>query len=99
MDPMNWGWQTTKHGLAPNTTIKNLSLQSLLTAVFCKCARGCRSTGSSKKSGFKCSANCANCKAHSCSNALPETDRQMLQLSEKNKDPDDAEEMGNLYYH
>ncbi|GBM60034.1 hypothetical protein AVEN_147597-1 [Araneus ventricosus] len=33
---------------------------------------------------------------HVCSNAPPETDEQKLQLSEDNKDPDDAEEMGNL---
>ncbi|GBL75657.1 hypothetical protein AVEN_154972-1 [Araneus ventricosus] len=96
MIPLNWGWQTTKHGLAPITTIKDPAPQSLLMAIFYKCAKGGRSTCSCKKSGIKCSANCANYKGHSCSNAPPETDEKIIQLIEDNKDSDDVEGTGNL---
>ncbi|GBM87948.1 hypothetical protein AVEN_195185-1 [Araneus ventricosus] len=85
-NPLNWGWQTTKHGLAPITTIKDLASQSLLMAIFCKYAKGCRSTCSCRNSGIKCSANCENCKEYSCSNPPPQIDEQMLLLSEDDKD-------------
>ncbi|GBO41589.1 hypothetical protein AVEN_120060-1 [Araneus ventricosus] len=64
--------------------VKDPVPQSLLMAIFCKYAK--RSTCSCRKSGIKFSANCANCKRHSCSTATPETDEQMLQLSEDDKD-------------
>ncbi|GBL74200.1 hypothetical protein AVEN_231076-1 [Araneus ventricosus] len=41
---------------------------------------------------FKYSSICANCKGNSCSNAPPKTNEQMSQLSEEDKDPNDAEE-------
>ncbi|GBM12521.1 hypothetical protein AVEN_188695-1 [Araneus ventricosus] len=44
MNELNWGWQTTKHDLAPVTTIKDSGPQSFLMATFCKCAKGCRPT-------------------------------------------------------
>ncbi|GBM86668.1 hypothetical protein AVEN_87431-1 [Araneus ventricosus] len=78
--------QTTKYGLAPITTIKDPTSHSFLMAIFCKYAKGCRSICSYRKSGIKCSANCENCKEHSCSNAPPETDEQMFRQSEDDED-------------
>ncbi|GBL96754.1 hypothetical protein AVEN_111882-1 [Araneus ventricosus] len=86
MNQLKWGWQTTKHGLAPITTIKDPAPQSLLIDIFYKCAKGCRSTCSCRKSGIKCSAICANYKGLSCSKVPPETEEQMLQLSENHEE-------------
>ncbi|GBM66931.1 hypothetical protein AVEN_211285-1 [Araneus ventricosus] len=96
MNPVNWIWQTTKHGVDLITIIKDSATQPLLMAIFCKCAKGCRSSCHCRKSRINCSTNCSNCKEHSCFNAPPETDEQMLQFNEDNKDPDDTEETGKL---
>ncbi|GBN66090.1 hypothetical protein AVEN_80520-1 [Araneus ventricosus] len=93
MNPLKWGWQNTKHGLHLITTIKTSATLLLLMPTFCKCAKGCRSSCYCRKSRIKCSAKFAICKG--CFNAPPETDEQILQLSEDIKDPDDAEETGN----
>ncbi|GBL85160.1 hypothetical protein AVEN_221366-1 [Araneus ventricosus] len=92
MNPLNWGWQTTKHDLAPITTIKDPASPPYSA----KCAKGCRSTCSCRKSEIMCTANCANCKGHSCSYAPPETDEQKLQMREDDQDPDEVEQTGNL---
>ncbi|GBM90451.1 hypothetical protein AVEN_75831-1 [Araneus ventricosus] len=86
LNPMNWGWLAVKHGLALITTTKDPAPQSLLMALFYNYAKGCISTCRCRKSGIKCSGNCANFKEHSRSNAPPETDEKMLLLSEDDKD-------------
>ncbi|GBO16340.1 hypothetical protein AVEN_137768-1 [Araneus ventricosus] len=68
------------------STIKHPVPHPPLMAIFCKCAKECRFICSDKESGIKCSAACANCKRYSCTNAPPENDEQIPELSEDVED-------------
>ena len=104
MNPLNWGWQASKFGLAPIPTTREPAPQSLLTTISCKCTKGCAAACSCRKTGIKCSAICANCKGHSCHNA-PNADEledtvgdedelteQMIISSETEDDPMECED-------
>lgn len=110
IDPLNWGWQATRHGLVPITTLKDAAPQSLLMCISCKCVKGCRSLCSCRKSGIKCSKICASCKGLSCFNASYENDDniyrygdniddQILQLNEEERFSRDVEETDSWYYY
>ncbi|CAG9770015.1 unnamed protein product [Ceutorhynchus assimilis] len=72
MDPVQWGWKITKHGLLPVPSTAEQAPQELLNNTACKCSKGCRNACGCRKQGMKCSPICYNCRGASCSNTPDE---------------------------
>ena len=88
LDPTQWGWKVTKHGLLPITSTAEQAPQELLNSTACKCSKGCRNTCGCRKQGMKCSSICFNCRGVSCTNA-PEDIDDVPNLDDDDILPDD----------
>ncbi|CAG9772311.1 unnamed protein product [Ceutorhynchus assimilis] len=91
MDPVQWGWKITKHGLLPVPSTAEQAPQELLNNTACKCSKGCRNACGCRKQGMKCSPICYNCRGASCSNTPDEIidDTNLMDDEVKLSDNDD----------
>lgn len=92
LNPQQWGWKTTKHGLLPNPTDQPAAPQELLNKISCTCGKGCRATCSCRKAGIKCSIICRQCKGHTCTNSPPEDECLQNDITSYEVDVDVDEE-------
>ncbi|KAF2905349.1 hypothetical protein ILUMI_00832 [Ignelater luminosus] len=69
LDPLIWGWKTTKHSLLPLTIDKAAAPEELINSIFCKCTKGCHGSCICKNIGMKCTNVCKRCKDQSCKNS------------------------------
>lgn len=69
LDPFQWGWETSKHGLVPIPTTQQAAPEELLKTICCTCSKGCLGACSCRKNGMKCTTICKICKGQSFPNA------------------------------
>lgn len=71
ISPEEWGWASSKEGLVPVHTMKDVAPESLLKSVACACKKGCSGACSCRKAGLKCSTMCKHCSGQECENSVP----------------------------
>lgn len=81
LDPEDWGWKRTAHGLIPISMSQEIAPKNLLKAIRCRCmSRNCTNACGCRKAGLKCSVLC-DCDEEKCANKIN------IEISE----PDDIE--------
>lgn len=88
LNPEQWGWKTTKHGLLPITTDQPAAPQELLNKISCTCTKGCHKNCCCRKAGMKCSVICTQCKGHTCTNSPSEDEYIQLEVNSYEEDVD-----------
>lgn len=78
LEPFKFGWKNDANGTAPLLTIRANVPDSLRTASFCKCKKGCTRNCLCKRKGFDCESAC-QCKrsAQTCARVQFQQDTEL----------------------
>jgi len=73
LNPIEWGWNKTEHGLSPVTTDKEIAPPNILKVIRCHCKNTSRNQCGTnvcmcRKNGIRCMPACGDCNGLNCNN-------------------------------